>query len=75
MMTNHDIATLREFMFCAWLQIRMEKLILQFIKKKLTSLDKFPPLNYHKTLISPSFYPPPPENVDFEQVNICWNQR
>ena len=60
MMTNHDIATLREFMFWAWPQISMERLILQFIKKKLTSLDKFPPLNYHKTSISPSFCPPSP---------------
>ena len=34
MMVNYEIATIREFMFCAWPQIRMEKLILQLIKKK-----------------------------------------
>ena len=34
MMVNYEIATIREFMFCAWPQIRMEKLTLQLIKKK-----------------------------------------
>ena len=34
MMVNYEIATIRESMFCAWPQIRMEKLILQLIKKK-----------------------------------------
>ena len=53
MMVNFDIATAREFMFCTWPQIRMERLFLQLIKKKLTSLEKFSPLNYHKTLSSP----------------------
>ena len=37
----------------------MERLFLQLIKKKLTSLDKFPPLTYHKTLNPPLFAPPP----------------
>ena len=41
-MVNHDIATVREFMFYARPQI-MERLFLQLIKKKLTSLEKFPP--------------------------------
>ena len=47
-------ATAREFMFCTWPQIRMERLFLQLIKKKLTSLDKFLPLTYfvHPTKIS-----------------------
>ena len=36
----------------------MERLFLQLIKKKLTSLDKFPPLNYHKTLNSHFIVPP-----------------
>ena len=57
-MVNYDIATVKEFMFCTWPQLRMEKLFLQLIKKKLTSLDKSPPLNCHKTLISPFFVPP-----------------
>ena len=35
MMVNHDIATVREFAFRAWPQIRMERLFLQLIKKKL----------------------------------------
>ena len=38
MMVNYDIATVKEFMFCTWPHIRMD------------SLNKFPPLNYHKTL-------------------------
>ena len=33
----------------------MERLLLQLIKKKLTCLDKFPPLNYHKAL-NPLFF-------------------
>ena len=47
MMVNYDIATVEEF---TWPHIRMERLFLQFIKNKLSSLDKFRPLNYHKTL-------------------------
>ena len=54
-MVNYIIATVREFMFCTWPQIRMERLFLQLIKKKLTCLDKFPPLNYHKAL-NPLFF-------------------
>ena len=60
-MVNQDVATVREFMFCTrnvLSQIKNGKVILQFIKKKLISLDKFPPLNYHKTLNLP-FLPPP----------------
>ena len=49
-MANYDIAAIREFMFCAWPQTRMERLFLQLLKKKMTSLNKFPPLNYNKTL-------------------------
>ena len=56
-MVNHDIATVREFIFCTWPQIRMEKLFLKLIKKKLINLDKFSPLNYHKNWI-PRFCPP-----------------
>ena len=56
-MVNHDIATVREFMFCTWPQIRMERLFLQLIKEKSTSLDKFLPLNYHKTLNPPFLFP------------------
>ena len=45
---NYDIATVRGFMFCTYMTpIRMERLFLQLINKKLTSLDKFHPLNYH----------------------------
>ena len=36
-------------------QIRIERLFLQLFKKILTSLDKLPPLNYHKTLNRPAF--------------------
>ena len=46
-MVNYDLATVEEFMFCTWPHIRMEKLFLQLIKNKLSSLDKFPPLKYH----------------------------
>ena len=55
MMVNYCIATVWEFMFCTWPQIRMERLFLQLIKKKLTSFDRFPSLNYHKTLNIPTF--------------------
>ena len=54
MMVDHDIATAREFMFCTRPQTRMERLFLQLIKKKLTSLDKFPQLNYRKPLNLPT---------------------
>ena len=54
MIVNDDIATVRDFMFCSWPQIRMVKLI----KKKLTSLDKLPTLNYSKFWIL-SFCSPP----------------
>ena len=37
----------------------MERLFFQLIKKKVTSLDKFPPLNYHKTLNLPPFFVSP----------------
>ena len=38
----------------------LERLFLQLIKEKLTNLDKFLPLNYHKILnSSPSPLPPP----------------
>ena len=67
-MINYDIATVREFMFCTWTQIRIERLFLQLVKEKLTSFDKFPPLNCQKTLNPPFLfltlkfqknYPPP----------------
>ena len=57
MMVNHGVTTVREFMFCIWPRIRMERLFLQIIKKKLTSVDKFFSLDYHKTLNSPFFIP------------------
>ena len=57
-MVNHNVATVREFIISTWSQTRMEKLFLQLIKKKLTSLDKFPPLNYHKTLTLPFLFLP-----------------
>ena len=38
----------------------MERGFLQLIKEKLTSLDKFPLLNYHKTLNCPFLFPSPP---------------
>ena len=53
MMINHDIATVREFMFC---KVGLCRLFLQLIKEKLTNLNKFPPLNYHKILIPPSIF-------------------
>ena len=59
MMVNYDIATVGEFMFCTRPQISMERLFLQLIKKKLTSLGRFPPLNYHKTLNFPTILFPP----------------
>ena len=49
-MVNYDITTVEEFMFRTWLHVRMERLFLQLIKNKLNSLNKSPPLNYHKTL-------------------------
>ena len=49
MMVNYDITAVREFMFLTWAQIRIERLFLQLVMEKLTSLDNFPPLNYHKT--------------------------
>ena len=58
MMVSHDIATARELMFCTSPELRMERLFLQRIKQKLTSLDKFPPPNYHKTLNPPTRPPP-----------------
>ena len=51
---NNDIA--REIMFCTWPQITIKRLFLQLIQKKLTSLDKFPPLNYYKTLSPPFLF-------------------
>ena len=67
-MVNHDIATVREFMFCTWPQIRMERLFLQLIKEKSTSLDKFPPTELPQNIESPLFVPPltwPVWNPDF----------
>ena len=49
-MVNYDIAAIRESMFCTWHQTRMERLFLQLLKKKMTSLNKSPQLNYNKTL-------------------------
>ena len=57
MMVNHDIATVREFMFYARPQI-MERLFLQLIKKNFDQPRKVPPpVNYHKTL-NPSLFVP-----------------
>ena len=42
-MANHDIATVREFMFCTWPQIIMVRLFWQLIKNKLTIFEKSPP--------------------------------
>ena len=58
-MVSYGIATVGEIMSCTWSQIKMERLFLQLIKKKLTSLDKFSPLYYHKTLNSSTFLFPP----------------
>ena len=58
MIVNHDIATVKEnweLMFCTWSQIRMERLFLQLLKKKLTSLNKFPHWKKHWT---PPLFPP-----------------
>ena len=50
-------------MFCKWSQIKMEWLFLQLIKKKLTSLDKFPHWTTTKYWIPPFLLPPPPIKV------------
>ena len=55
MTVNYVIATVGEFMLCTCHQIRMVRLFLQLIKKTLASFDRVPPLNYHKTLNSPTF--------------------
>ena len=39
MMVNHDIATEREFMFCTWLHIRMERLFLELSKGQVAATD------------------------------------
>ena len=57
-MVNHDLATVREFMFCTWSQIRIERLFLQLIKKKLTSVCKFSPTELPQNTESPPFVPP-----------------
>lgn len=36
----------------------MERIFLQLVKKKLTSLSKFPPLNQHKNIEFPHFCSP-----------------
>ena len=61
-MANNDLATVRKFIFCIWSLIRMERWFLQIIKKKLTSLDKFLQVNYHKTL-NPPLKKNPPANI------------
>ena len=38
-----------KIIYVLWAQIRIERLFLQLVMEKLTSLDNFPPLNYHKT--------------------------
>ena len=38
-MVNHDKATVREIVFCAWPQIRIERLFLQLIKKSSLHLS------------------------------------
>ena len=54
-MVNHDIATVREFMFCTWSQIR---LFLKLIKKKFEQprqvLPTELPQNIESPLLSPS---------------------
>ena len=47
----------------------MERLFLQLLKKKLTSLDKCPPLNNHRTLNPPSPPPPPPPTKISEKIS------
>ena len=56
-MANYDIAAIREFMFCAWPQTRMERLFLQLLKKKMTSLNKSPPTELQQNIESPLFVP------------------
>ena len=56
-------------MFCKWPQIGMERLFFQLIKKKLATLDKFPLLNYHKTLNSLPFCLPPLPTKTSEKIS------
>ena len=60
MMFKCDIAAVREFMFCTWPKLRMEKLFLHLITKKLTPASTRSP---HWTTAKhwiPLFAPPPP---------------
>ena len=77
MIVDHDIATVRELMFCTWPQIRMERLFFQLIKKKLTSLDVSPPpsLHYNKTLNpAPFCHPLPLPTKMSERGRIGWRK-
>ena len=55
----------------------MERLFLQPIKKKLTSLDKSSPMNYHKTLNLPlPFFLPLKFQKKFPRINMsCLKSR
>ena len=56
MMVNYDIATVSEFTFVHDPKHKQEWK--GYFCNSLTSLDKFPPLNYHKTLNLPTFCSP-----------------
>ena len=56
MWISHDIATVREFMFC---KVRVWKgYFCNWLRKNWPTLTSSPPLNYHKILNSPLFVPP-----------------
>ena len=54
-MVNDDIATVREFMFCTWSQIR---LFLKLIKKKFEQPRQVLPTELPQNIESPLFCPP-----------------
>ena len=54
-MVNDDIATVREFMFCTWSQIR---LFLKLIKKKFEQPRQVLPTELPQNIESPLFVSP-----------------
>ena len=75
MIVNCDMATVREFMFCTWPWIRMERLFLQLINKILTSLNKFPQGTTSEHWIPPPTICSPPLKFQkkFLPTNVPWN--